>query len=176
MYGVCMPLHRLQNQLFAFLFSRFPSLTTRWLKKQRIDEYGPPPWAQLSTPIARLRIALVTTAGVHRVADEPFDMNDADGDASYRVIPKETPSGSLRITHDYYDHRDADKDVNIVFPLERLWEFAEEGIIGEVAPFHYSFMGHIDGRHVSRLLHETAPEVAQQLKREHVDAVVLTPA
>lgn len=171
-----MHLYRLQNQLFAFLLSRFPSLTSRWLKKQRIDEYGPPPWTPLSTLISQCRIALVTTAGVHRVADAPFNMDDNDGDPSYRVIPKEALSSSLRITHDYYDHRDADKDVNIVFPLERLREFAEEGVIGEVAPLHYSFMGHIDGRHVSQLLSATAPEVAQQLKREHVDAVVLTPA
>lgn len=171
-----MNLHRLQNQLFAFLFSRFPSLTARWLKKQRIDEYGPPPWRPFTKPISQCRFALVTTAGVHRVEDAPFDMDDKDGDPTYRVIPKEATPDTLRITHDYYNHRDADKDVNIVFPLERLREFAEERVIGEVAPFHYSFMGHIDGRHVSRLLSETAPEVARQLKREHVDAVVLTPA
>jgi D-proline reductase (dithiol) PrdB len=171
-----MNLHRLQNQLFAFLFSRFPSLTARWLKTQRIDEYGPPPWTSLAKAIAQCRIALVTTAGVHRVEDAPFDMNDKDGDPSYRVIPKEATLDTLRITHDYYDHRDADKDVNIVFPLERLREFAKEAVIGEVAPLHYSFMGHIDGRHVSRLLSDTAPAVARQLQREHVDAVVLTPA
>jgi D-proline reductase (dithiol) PrdB len=171
-----MNLHRLQNQLFAFFFSRFPSLTARWLKKQQLDEYGPPPWAPLSKSISQCRIALVTTAGVHWVEDAPFDMVDKDGDPSYRVIPREATREALRITHDYYDHRDADKDLNIVFPLDRLREFADAHVIGEVAPFHYSFMGHIDGRHVSRLLGETAPEVAGQLKREHVDAVVLTPA
>ena len=171
-----MNLHRLQNQLFAFFFSRFPSLTTRWLKNQQLEDYGPPPWAVFSKPLTRCRIALVTTAGVHCKGDPPFNMDDKDGDPTYRIIPHHTPPETLCITHDYYDHRDADKDVNIVLPLERLQEFVEEKVIGAAAPFHYSFMGHIDGPHISRLLSATAPEVAKRLKQEQVDAVVLTPA
>ena len=118
----------------------------------------------------------MTTAGVHLKSDVPFNMADQEGDPSYRVIPRGTPQSRLCITHDYYDHRDADKDVNIVFPLDRLEECAREGEIGGVAPWHYSFMGHIDGRHVSSLLTVTAPQVARQLKQAQVDAVVLTPA
>ena len=47
--------------------------------------------------------------------------------------------------HDsYYDVRSAREDVNCVFPIERLRELAREGVIGEVAPHHYSgFMGRI---------------------------------
>ena len=171
-----MNLHRWQNRLFALLFSRFPGLTTRWLKRQRLHAYGPPPWTPLPKPLPACTIALVTTAGVHLRDDEPFDMLDKEGDPTYRVIPQDTPRNHLCITHDYYDHRDADKDVNIVLPLDRLQELANDEVIGKVAPFHYSFMGHIDGRHVARLLTETAPEVAHRLKQERVAAVVLTPA
>ena len=171
-----MQLHRWRNRFFALLFSRFPGLTRRWLKRQRLHDYGPPPWVPLAKPLSACTVALVTTAGVHRHGDEPFDMADQDGDASYRIIPRHTPRDRLRITHDYYDHRDADMDVNIVLPLERLQELADDHLIGDVAPCHYSFMGHIDGRHVPRLLTETAPEVARRLRREGVDAVVLTPA
>lgn len=171
-----MILHRLQNQILAFFFSRFPSLTARWLKKQQLKDYGPPPWTPLTKSLSQCRIALVTTAGVHRVEDVPFDMADKDGDPTYRIIPNDSTHDALRITHDYYDHRDADKDINIVLPMDRLQELAHDQIIGEAAPFHYSFMGHIDGRHVSRLLTDTGPDVARRLKRDHVDAVVLTPA
>lgn len=171
-----MNLHRLQNRLLAFFFSRFPSLTTRWLKNQQLEDYGSPPWALFSKPLTHCRIALVTTAGVHCKGDPPFNMDDKDGDPTYRIIPHNTPREALCITHDYYNHRDADKDVNIVLPLERLQELVEEQIIGAAAPFHYSFMGHIDGLHISRLLSTTAPEVARRLKQEQVDAVVLTPA
>ncbi|MGE0680374.1 MAG: glycine/sarcosine/betaine reductase selenoprotein B family protein [Candidatus Binatia bacterium] len=171
-----MNLHRWQNQLIAFFFSRFPTLTARWVKKQQLDDYGPPPWTPLVKPVVDCRVALVTTAGVHRKEDTPFNMEDQQGDPTYRIIPQDVSQEALCITHDYYDHRDADKDLNIVLPLDRLREFAQERLIGEVAPFHYSFMGHIDGPHVSRLLTDTAPSVARRLKREQVDAVVLTPA
>lgn|SRR5262249_10179301 len=171
-----MKLHRWQNQLIALFFSRFPLLTERWVKKHQPDEYGPPPWTPLAKPVEQCRVALVTTAGVHRTEDLPFNMEDKHGDPTYRLIPRDVPFRDLRITHDYYDHRDADKDLNIIFPLEHLQEFAREHIVGEVAPFHYSFMGHIDGPHVSRLLTDIAPAVARRLTQEQVDAVVLTPA
>jgi D-proline reductase (dithiol) PrdB len=171
-----MNLHRLQNRLFALLFSRFPSLTTRWLHRQQLEEYGPPPWAPLTKPLSQCRVALVTTAGVHRKGDPPFDMEDKEGDPSYRVIPRGAERDALCITHDYYDHRDADKDINIVLPLDRLRELVREGVVGEEAPLHYSFMGHIDGHHIARLLTQTAPDAARQLTHEQVDAVVLTPA
>ncbi len=171
-----MNVHRLRNRVFTQLFSYFPGLTTRWLKQQQIEDYGIPPWTPLRKPISACTVALVTTAGVHLKTDEPFAMVDKEGDPSFRVLPRETALEQLCITHDYYDHRDADKDLNIVLPLTRLDELAHEGVIGGVAPFHYSFMGHIDGRHIQRLLTVTAPEVARRLKREKVDAVVLTPA
>jgi D-proline reductase (dithiol) PrdB len=171
-----MDLHRLQNRFFALLFGRFPSLTKKWLKKQQLDDYGPPPWAPFRKPLGDCTVALVTTAGMHLKEDPPFNMADQDGDPSYRVIPRGTPQSRLIITHDYYDHRDADKDVNIVFPLDRLEECAREREIGGVAPWHYSFMGHIDGPHIPVLLTVTAPQVARQLSQAQVDAVVLTPA
>jgi D-proline reductase (dithiol) PrdB len=171
-----MSLLRVQNRFFALLFSRFPGLTARWLKRQKLDDYGPPPWSPLQRPLRDCTIVLVTTAGVHLKEDEPFTMADKEGDPTFRIIPRDTQRQRLCITHDYYDHRDADKDLNIVFPVDRLAELAAEGVIGKVAPFHYSFMGHIDGRHVPRLLSVTAPEVARRLKCEQVDVVVLTPA
>lgn len=171
-----MNLRRLQNQFLALFFSRFPGLTTRWLQQQQLEEYGLPPWTPLRKPLSACTIACVTTAGVHLRTDEPFDMADKDGDPTFRAVARDTPLKQLCITHDYYDHRDADKDINIVLPLMRLDELARDQVIKNVASFHYSFMGHIDGPHVTRLLSETAPDVARRLQREHVDAVVLTPA
>lgn len=165
-----------KNRLLAKLFTRFPWLTTLWLKAQTPEILGAPPWTLLTKPLNECTVALVTTAGVHRRDDVPFDMSDQDGDPTYREIPTDCPLTDLMITHDYYDHTDADKDLNIVFPLQRLQEFQAEGRIGNLAPLHYSFMGHIDKRHVSHLVQKTAPEVAQKLKALKVDVVILTPA
>jgi D-proline reductase (dithiol) PrdB len=171
-----MSVQRFRNRILARLFSRFPGLTKRWLEGQQLADYGLPPWTPLRKPLSQCTVALVTTAGVHLRTDPPFDMVDRDGDPSFRAIARDTSLKQLCITHDYYDHRDADKDLNIVLPITRLDELAQDKVVGGVAAFHYSFMGHIDGPHITRLLSETAPEVARRLKREQVDAVVLTPA
>jgi D-proline reductase (dithiol) PrdB len=103
-------------------------------------------------------------------------MTDADGDPSFRLLEGGTIENDYTITHDYYDHADARRDLNVVFPLGRLKEMQSAGCIGETAPRHISFMGHIDGPHVRTLVDETAPAAAQRLKQDGVDAVLLTPA
>ena len=102
-------------------------------------------------------------------------MTDRNGDPSFREIDLARMPVRLTITHDYYDHRDADRDVNIVLPMDRLREFTERGIIGKLSTRAYSFMGHITGPHLETLLSKTAPEVARSLKQDGVDAVILTP-
>jgi D-proline reductase (dithiol) PrdB len=103
-------------------------------------------------------------------------MEDKEGDPTFREIRAGARIEDLMITHNYYDHRDADRDVNVVFPIERLRELEAEGVIGGVAPRHFSFMGHIAGRHIETLVNWTGPEVAKRLKEDGVDAVFLTPA
>jgi D-proline reductase (dithiol) PrdB len=90
-------------------------------------------------------------------------------------VRTDDPERELMITHDYYDHADADRDINVVFPVDRLEEFQDEGLIGELSDTHYSFMGHIDGLHLATLTGETAPEVARRLREQGVDVVLLTP-
>jgi D-proline reductase (dithiol) PrdB len=63
----------------------------------------------------------------------------------------------------------------VVFPIERLKEFEAEGFIGHVADIHYGFMGHITGGHVLTLINQGAREIAQALKNNAVDLVVVTP-
>jgi len=91
-----MNLHRLQNRFFALLFSHFPRLTERWLKRQPIEDYGPPPWTPLHQPLSACTVALVTTAGVHLKDDAPFDIGDKEGDPTYRVIPLRKMSIDMR--------------------------------------------------------------------------------
>jgi D-proline reductase (dithiol) PrdB len=102
-------------------------------------------------------------------------MRDPYGDPSFRTIDLSRPLIDFMITHDYYDHSDADRDINIVFPIQRLWALKREGMIGEIAGFHYGFMGHILGRHIQTMINEKAPAVAQRLKDDNVDIVLLTP-
>ena len=45
------------------------------------------PFVRPARPLAACRLAIVTTAGLHRRGDRPF----GPGEQTYRVIPSETP-------------------------------------------------------------------------------------
>jgi D-proline reductase (dithiol) PrdB len=166
----------LGNRVAVQLFRRLPWLGQVWARRRRVVESPSVPWTPLGRPVGQAVIALVTTAGVHRRRDPPFDMDDPDGDPSFRVVPVDTPAAELTITHKYYDHSAADRDLNVVLPIDRLRELATQGEVGGVAPYAYSFMGHVDGVHLQTLMQTTAPEVAGRLRAEGAEAVVLTPA
>ncbi len=167
---------RIKNQLLARAATRFPSLA-----KTFTDSYTPRtsdgdiPWAPLTVPVHQAKLALITTAGIHHRHQIPFDMIDSNGDPSYRELNAATLFDDFVITHDYYNHNDADKDPNIILPLDRLNELVDEKILGSIAASHYSFMGHIDGPHIDTLINRTAVEIAQKLRAEKVDIALLTP-
>jgi len=166
----------LANRVAVQLFRRLRWLGDAWARRHPFVEATTIPWARLRVPLRETTVALVTTAGVHLAADRPFDMDDPDGDPSWRTIPVGAPRSALTITHDYYDHSAADRDINVVLPIDRLQELAREGRVGGIAPLAYSFMGHVDGRHVGTLMEVTAPAVAGRLVADGAGAAFLTPA
>jgi D-proline reductase (dithiol) PrdB len=167
--------YRLKNQIIAKIITRFPKLAERLINSHNPWISLDTPWTAVKKALSDSKVAMVTTAGLHHTGQDRFDMRDPDGDPSFRVLDLNKPLSTLMITHDYYDHADADKDINIVFPVERLKEFENEGIIGQLADIHYGFMGHITGRHIPTLVQKNAPEVAQQLRKDLVDVVLLAP-
>ena len=168
---------RMKNRSIAWLATRYPALARHLIgAHSAAHTAGKVPWTPQTKPLAECTVALVTTAGVHHTGQQPFDMNDSDGDPSFRELDGATIGSDFRITHDYYDHRDAERDLNIVFPLQRLEELRREGIIGGLARNHYGFMGHITGLHLAALTGKSAPEVARRLRGADVDLVLLTPA
>lgn len=129
------------------------------------------PFVHPKKPLAGSRLALVTTGGVHLPEQPRFDIDDPLGDSSYREIP----AGATRLTwpHAYY-RPDEDADLDAVFPLWTLRKLAGEDVIGELNHRHFGFMGAIHD--AGPLIDETAPEVAEKLLEDEVDAVLLTPS
>ena len=119
--------------------------------------------------VKKSRVALVSTAGLHKTSDRPFDV----GESGYRLIPKETPANELVMSHisTNFDRTGFQLDLNTVFPLDRLNEMAEAGTIGSVAEYHYSFMGATDPVRME----QEARNLASIMKKDHVDAVLLVP-
>lgn len=123
----------------------------------------------LGPDLSKRRVALISTAGIHRREDRPFDVGAVD----YRVIPKDTPANDLIMSHisTNFDRIGFQEDLNVVFPLDRLKELAEEQSIGSLADVHYAFMGASDPLQ----MREKADELAWIMKGDRVDAVLLVP-
>jgi D-proline reductase (dithiol) PrdB len=164
-------IRKIKDRLLAKLFTRYPLLVKRWVKRASFIEFRDSPWTDLKKDISKCRLALVTTGGVHLKEQTPFNMDDPEGDYSFREIPRDVVTDNLMITHNYYDHKDAEKDINIILPVERLKELKQHGEIGDIATRHFSFMGHITGSHIDALVKTTAPKVAELLIADGVDIV-----
>ena len=169
-------LRQLKDKATAKLYTRFPWLVRRWARRSTFKSFTDIPWTPLNCEVKKAKLALLTTGGVRLKNQHVFDMLDPDGDPTFREIPSNASIQDLVITHNYYDHTDADKDINIVFPLERIHELKTMGDIGDVNHRHFSFMGHIREKHIDTLINDTAPNVARILKNDSVDIVILTPA
>ncbi len=163
------------NKIMVALY-HIPWVRNRWANHFSAQESDTIPWTPLKKPLSICKIVLLTTGGIHLKSDTPFDMKDKYGDPTYRKIPSNAALKDITITHDYYNHDDADQDINLVFPIEMLWDAQQNGLVGESAEFFYSFMGHIDKHHIKTLKEQTAKAVAHQLKREKVDIAFLVPA
>jgi D-proline reductase (dithiol) PrdB len=164
----------LEKGLLNRLLSRFPHLTAR-LKpppSRRLDV----PWTEPRVPLREAVVALVSTGGVHLITQAAFNCDDPEGDADYREVPVDTPREFLSITPDYYDHLDAEADLNLVLPIQRLLEFQKAGAVGRLHPVAYSLMGHLSGSRVEELKEKTSPEIASALASAGVHYALLIPA
>jgi D-proline reductase (dithiol) PrdB len=127
------------------------------------------PWVT-GPSLSKRRVAVISTAGLHLHDDRPFTRDAGD---LYRVIPGGVSAADLVMSHVSvnFDRSGFFQDWNVVFPIDRLRELAEEGIIGTVADFHYSFMGADDPMRWE----QPARQLAGLLKKDRVDAVLLIP-
>lgn len=129
----------------------------------------PPVWTPVTKPLNEMKIAIATAAGVHNKNDKRFNLA---GDFSYREVTSDMPSGDLMVSHGGYDNGDVNKDINCMFPIDRLFELEKDGVIGSVSDIHIGFMG--GGGNQEKFKNETGPAIAQIFKDHNVDAVILT--
>jgi D-proline reductase (dithiol) PrdB len=127
------------------------------------------PWAPLQKPVRDAKVVLISTGGVHLRNDRPFNVN---GDGTFRTIPRDAQPADLAITHQAYDRTDALRDINLVFPIERLRELARERVIGSLAEEHYGFG--LSGS-AAKLL-PAQRTVARKIREAGVDLALLVPA
>ena len=115
-------------------------------------------------------MSLVASGGIDVAGQVAFHYRD---DTSYREVPTDVATADLRVTHFAYDMTDARRDPNVVFPIDPLRRLVAEGVIGELAPLAFTFMGGIYS--ARRVREELAPRLTERLASEGVDVALLVP-
>ena len=132
------------------------------------------PLTRLKKPRAQCTVTMLTSGGVSHCSMPGFDA-DARNDHRLDAVGREADSKDFEINDSYYNHDDANQDINCVFPIDRLRELQTDGLIGEIAPRFWSgFMGRIYDR--TRLVNESIPAFIRELRQDEIDILVTAPA
>lgn len=141
--------------------------------RQRVGDLPAPdlqPAAVVAPPLHQARVALVTTAGMRPGGEVSLWR---PGDGSFTRLPRRARDLQLSHFSPNFDRSGVARDLNVVYPADRLEELHARGEIGSLAETNLSFMGAQPD--LSTILHDTAPAAAQVLVDEGVDVVLLTP-
>lgn len=84
----------------------------------------------LRKPLSESRLTLISSCGVHAKSDPPIDVCHPFGDFRFCGCRRRLAHDDLIIHQLKYPHDDADVDINVIFPIERLQELSSEGILG----------------------------------------------
>jgi len=130
--------------------------------------YEKRPWVE-PPPLAKSRIAIISSAALIRRGDPVFHPSDA----GWREVPHALPDSDVLISHVSinFDRTGLQQDLEVALPRRHLDRLAKDGVIGSVSPTHYTFMGSND----PKLLNDTASQIASRLKADRVDAAILVP-
>lgn len=177
--------------------SRVNEVLMRWQVQAYKGHLGDPadfphrhddvPIASLPKPLGECRVALITSSGHFVDGDDPrplgvSDMTQAEAEArigefvreppTLSSIPIDTPPERLRVRHGGYPTASVRRDHQVALPIGHLRALAAEGVIGELAPIAYSFVG---AAAQGRIKNDIGPAWAEKLIAEDVDAVLLVP-
>ncbi len=177
--------------------SRITDVLYRWQVHAYCGHLGDPadfphrhddtPIAPLSKPLSECRVALLASSGHFVDGDDPeplgvVGMTQEEAEArigeflreapTLSAIPVDTRPERLRVRHGGYPIASVAADHQVALPLGHLARLAADGVIGELAPTAYSFVG---AAAQARLRKDVGPAWAQQLVDEQVDAVLLVP-
>jgi D-proline reductase (dithiol) PrdB len=126
------------------------------------------PFTPFRKKLEESSICLVTTAAVRQKDDKPFAL---EGDTSFRVIRGDMLTADLAYDDTHYDHACVDKDLNCVFPIDRLSSLSREGRIGGLTEQHFS-LGFSQA--LRELRESTIPAMVREVDKVRPDAVLLT--
>ena len=135
------------------------------------------PFTPLDKPLAKARVALITTAAPYQpgVGDQGPGAKYNAAAKFYKVYSDTTETiPDLRISHVGYDRKHTTaEDLNTWFPLARLQEAVKAGRIGELTP---RFYGSPTNRSHRVTMESDAPELLRRCRDDGADVALLVPS
>lgn len=128
----------------------------------------------ITKPVSESRLTFISSAGVQPKGTLPFDVVHPVGDYTFRQVPTTSKPDHLEIHQLKYPTIGANRDLNVIFPIERLQELAAEGVIGGLTEHFYSFIGY--NMDPERLEETLAEDIADAVVSERADIALLCPA
>ena len=157
---------QLRPGLWATVNERYPG--------SMITKHELVPLAPLRKPLSECRVAFISTSGVQPKNSMPFDTVHPVGDYTFRRVPSSSRVDDLEIHQLKYPTVGAHRDLNVIFPIERLRELVDEGVIGAVTDNFFTFIGYnMDPERLERTL---AEDIADAVSAEGADIALAAPA
>lgn len=158
--------NQLRSEVWSTVNERYPgSMITK-------EDYVP--LSFLKKPLSESKLTFISTSGVQPVGTMPFDTVHPIGDYTYRPVPSNLEPHELEIHQLKYPTVGANQDINVIFPIERLRELAQEGVIGGLTENFFSFIGY--NMDPVQLEQKLAEDIADAAVRDQADIALLSPA
>ncbi|MFD1736864.1 glycine/sarcosine/betaine reductase selenoprotein B family protein [Bacillus salitolerans] len=132
------------------------------------------PLSFLNKPLSKSKLTFISSAGVQPMGTMPFDTVHPIGDYTYRKVPSHLKPEELEIHQLKYPTVGANQDINVIFPIERLQELSQDGVIGGLTSNFFSFIGY--NMDPDKLELKLAEDIADAVVKDHADIALLCPA
>lgn len=120
-------------------------------------------------PLSKATVAILTSASLRHPEQPDF----GPADTSFRVLDSARRDYILGHWSQDVDQTGFGIDYNVVFPIDRLEDMANDGRIGKVSDVHLAYAG--NQFDVAGIRMDSGPEGAKLLRDAGVDVVLLTP-
>ncbi len=141
----------------------------RFAAEYQFDQPDPTPWTPLRRDLRQCKVALVSTAGIRLKTQHSFSPASVD----YREISVYASRDDLAFDLTNYDPAEAEKDLNVLVPVDRMKELVDRGVLGGLNETFLSFFGAcID----VAALRASAALAAARLRQYGCDAAFVLPA
>ncbi|HXX93399.1 MAG TPA: glycine/sarcosine/betaine reductase selenoprotein B family protein, partial [Planctomycetota bacterium] len=95
------------------------------------------PWTPLRRELRRCKAAIVTTSGVRLKTQHMFTKNSPE----FREISVYSPAEGMAFDFTNYDPAEAERDLNVLVPVDRLKDLVDRGLLGGLNETFLSFFG-----------------------------------